>query len=99
LSTIYFGIIVSYKEARDLIEFFGWIKCGLCPIDLISIFNLESIPSNHRELFKKNEIEFFYSLSLDQQNRLIDRYNRECVDKYNQYMREEYQIEIDTFEY
>ena len=74
--------------SRDLIEFFAWIANGLGSYDIVMLefndFNDELLEnSSFVNNWTSNQIEFFFELGLEQQERLLTRYNRECVDSYN----------------
>lgn len=100
----HYNIILRSVEERDLIEFFGWIRCGLGIVDLMELQDLKNISDVYStdmcKLFGENEIKFFFGISLEYQLKLINRYNKECVDTYNLYIKNDYNnFEIDTFNY
>lgn len=78
-----------YHENKDLIDFFSWISTSLGVYDIVQLegleFNDENLDeSKYVKSWKKNDIEFFFSLSEDNKNYLIEKFNTECVDKYNE---------------
>lgn len=74
-----------YEEVSDLMEFFAWIANGL------GIHHINIIAQNDGDDFdyvtkwKENNIEFFFSLTDSEQNKLINQFNKECVDAYNDF--------------
>ena len=85
----YFGI---HNNERDLIEFFGWLRCGLGVYDISELQQLNSIEEVYEtemyKLFIQNEIIFFFGINDEYKQKLIDRYNSECIDRYNNLMAE-----------
>jgi len=83
----YYGI---YSNVKTLVYFFAWIKNQLCIIDFYDMFVTDK--TWHMDKAKElpeykfwlvNEIVFFFNLFKDQQVKLIDRYNKDCVETYN----------------
>jgi hypothetical protein len=77
---------------RQLIDFFAWLKNGLGVYDLYELDgSLDSIEEIEKsiiyQLWKVNEIKFFFGISHSMQMSLINRYNKDCIDKYNQCIR------------
>lgn len=88
----------------EIIEFLAWIKNGLGIYDLYTLAqpDLEEPESSGEEydldhfrdspfhqIWKINEIRWFFDLPIKAQNQLIERYNTECVDAYNRRIRDE----------
>ena len=78
---------ISSKREKELIEFFAWIKNGLCIIDLKNLEDPDVSPDNLCELIQQNEIIFFYGISDSSKQRLINKYNKEHVDRYNSFIK------------
>jgi len=85
--------MMSYYQIYDLFEkqlinFFSWLKNGLGVYDLYELdgmkYNTNEL-SQSAQLWKVNEIKFFFGIDRQAQTVLINRYNKECIDKYNQY--------------
>lgn len=77
---------VSWKEFHQIIEFFAWISNGL------AIFEINKMDCNGAKDYKsseyvqkwrKNDVVFFFWIPENQQKDLIKRYNKECVDRFN----------------
>jgi hypothetical protein len=75
---------------KDLIEFFAWIKNGMGIIDFYDLFDANMTMKHDQitEIFpyknwKVNEIVFFLNLTVPIQEKIIDKYNINCVDSYN----------------
>ena len=66
--------IYDVKRGHEALLFFSWIGNGLGPSD---------IDAQAISLWRKNEIRYFWSLDEARQQSLIDRYNIECIDRYN----------------
>lgn len=89
------GRMLSYYHIYDdnekqLINFFSWLKNGIGQYDLYeldrTLTNLNEIDqSNLYQLWKINEIKFFFGIDRQKQLILINRYNVECIDRYNNY--------------
>jgi len=90
------GRVMSYYKIYDdfsnqLINFFAWLKNGLGIYDLFELDGtLEQIKDIEKsqlyQLWKINEIKFFFGINGQKKNRLINRYNVECIDSYNRYI-------------
>jgi hypothetical protein len=83
----YFSLIEI--DACELVEFFAWIKNGLGSYDLTVLefneFTNELCQrSNYVQKWKANQVTFFFDLSDQLKLSLIYRYNKECVDAYNE---------------
>lgn len=83
--------ILSYLQIYDtqLVEFLAWLKNGIGIFDLHSMqTEVSSIDDvENTQLYKfwsKNEIVFFFAIDKILQDTLITRYNKECVDTYNE---------------
>lgn len=77
----YFGYSSRYYNNKQLLEFFAWIKNMLGEYDLRDLDKSGQLIN----LWKNNnEIDFFFMANILVQNNLISRYNRECVDRYNE---------------
>lgn len=77
---------------RQLINFFAWLKNGLGIYDLYKLdessTSIEEIEKSQiYQLWKVNEIIFFSNINDNKKSLLVDRYNKDCIDKYNQYIR------------
>ena len=76
-------------NVRELIEFFAWIANGLGAYDIVMLeFNDFSDELHQQSTYipkwKKNQITFFFELPEGIQASLLARYNKECVDAYNE---------------
>lgn len=89
--------MMSYYQIYDdygnqLINFFAWLKNGLGVYDLFELDGtLDQIKdvdkSQLYQLWKINEIKFFFGIDEQKRCLLIDRYNADCIDNYNRYIR------------
>jgi len=75
-------------DASELIEFFAWIANGLGSYDITVLefndFNDELCQrSTYVQKWSANQVTFFFDLSEKVKLDLINRYNKECVDAYN----------------
>jgi hypothetical protein len=81
---------LSWEQGYALLEFLHWTRYSLGPVDICALefgkYDEESMTkSSYLEKWKTNEILFFfYILSGKQKEKLITRYNTECVDRYNE---------------
>jgi hypothetical protein len=75
LLLFYFDLVD--ESDQQLMEFFSWIAT--------KFFHYQSheLESPNMHLWKQNNIEFYFSLSMHDQNTLIEKYNRDCVTQYN----------------
>ena len=79
------------RECSEILEFFAWIANGLGSYNITMLefndYNEELIEkSNYVKLWKENQIDFFFELPDLLKNKLIDQYNKDCVDSYNEMM-------------
>lgn len=86
----YYQIYDDFKN--QLINFFAWLKNMLGVYDLFELDGtLDQIDEIDKspiyQLWKVNEIKFFFGIDEQKQLVLINRYNVDCIDKYNQYIR------------
>ena len=77
------------RGTGELVEFFSWIANGLGSYNITMLefndFNEELCQkSSFVKSWSKNQVEFFFGLSEQKQQELIDQYNKECVDSYNE---------------
>jgi len=75
-------------DASELIEFFAWIANGLGSYDITVLefndFNDELCQkSTYVQKWQDNQVTFFCDLPEQVKLDLINRYNKECVDAYN----------------
>jgi len=74
----YFGLCTSnsgQQNASDIIEFMAWLKSSamICK-DYVGINKWKVV----------NEIELYFMLTGEQQNNVIDMYNKKVIDGYNE---------------
>jgi hypothetical protein len=89
LLLLYFNM--KYNECHNMIDFFVWISESLSILDVLEfeglIYSNKNIEqSKYIKSWKKNNIRFFYSLPHEDKQKLIRRYNIECVENYNRYL-------------
>ena len=80
---------MNWNEFHGIIEFFAWISNSLAVFEISQmecpeIKNYQK--SQYVKKWKENDIHFFFDLPLDKQNHLIQRYNVECIDRFNEMM-------------
>jgi len=86
----YFKIYTDHDyELYELIEFFGWLKNYFNIYGILDLFSdtmttiSEARESEPYNLWLQNEIIFFFGIDTNYQQKLINKYNVECVDSYN----------------
>ncbi len=67
------NFLYKYNITDDLIEFFSWIKNYLMATDVGAIY--ASRGDDLVKRWKDNEIQFFFFLTVDARQLLVDRYN------------------------
>lgn len=75
-----------YSDNNELMEFLAWIANGLGIIDIINLEGIsynDKLNSQYIPKWRQNEIKFFFDLDVIKQQLLIDRYNKDCVDQFN----------------
>jgi hypothetical protein len=83
----YFGL--SWEEGHPLVEFLHWTRYSLGPYDICILefgeYNEQLIKKcSYVEKWRTNEITFFFFVLNEQQReKLIKRYNKDSVDRYN----------------
>lgn len=70
------GLQIHHDE---LIEFMSWIANGLGVHDIAELKKVGVSKSQYIDSWRKNQIEFFFSLSEADQQSLIERYNLTCI--------------------
>jgi hypothetical protein len=84
----YFGL--SFEDGHPLVEFLHWTRYSLGPYDICILefgsYSEELMKKcSYVEKWKNNEVLFFFFVLNDQQRaKLIENYNRDSVDKYNE---------------
>ena len=74
------------SDINEIIYFFGWLTNSLNKYEINEILSLNDKDSlSKNEALLRNDIVFFFSLSNEQRNLLINKYNIECVDKFNDF--------------
>lgn len=68
-------------EGNNIIEFFAWITNWLNKFEVKKLTDKMEII---QLWINKNSILFFFSLEENKQKHLIEKYNKECIDVYNQ---------------
>lgn len=71
------------QEANELVEFMAWISNLLKPIDILKLNDIDYDNDNDVDInnidcikqWKENNIVYFFSLSIDKQNIIINLYN------------------------
>jgi len=94
---------MSRSDGYGLLEFLHWIRYSVSPYDLCILefgaYNEELMnKSSFVEKWEKNEILFFFTLTDEQKESLIKRYNEDCVDAYNEHCRHTDKIGSDNDE-
>lgn len=73
--------------AMESVDFMAWISNMLGIYEIKTILDEDGRPANRQfdlvELWRVKPISFFYSLSHASQTALCRRYNRDCIDSYN----------------
>ena len=88
---------MNRKEYHDYIEFFAWISNGLSIVEINKMDHdgvKDYKSSDYVQRWKRNDIEFFFWLPTNQQKSLIGRYNRECVDRFNEMIKDDHDDDI-----
>lgn len=90
-SRMMFYFKIYDDNENQLINFFAWLKNGLGPYDLFELDGtLDQVKDIEKsqlyQLWKINEIKFFFGINEQKRNLLINRYNKECIDTYNRYI-------------
>lgn len=68
---LYFGICA--EEKCEMIEFFKWLNNEIYHLEL----NIDKLPNDY--------IKFYFTLSEEKQKELITKFNKDCIDKFNEY--------------
>lgn len=76
-----------YDDNKQLINFCSWLKNGIGIHDLYeldgALNKIDDInQSELYQLWKINEIKFFFGINYNKQLSLINKYNKECIDAY-----------------
>ena len=77
---------MDWKEFDDYIEFFAWISNGLAIYEINQMDSggvKDYKTSEYVQKWKKNDVDFFFWLPVEQKTLLVKRYNKECVDRFN----------------
>ena len=79
---------------NEIMEFVAWLANGLGSYDITMIefdhFSQELIEkSTFVKLWQKNQVEFFFGLPEEKKLDLLKRYNKECIDSYNELIRKD----------
>lgn len=87
---------LTCTKDNEIMEFLAWLANGLGIYDIVIIefdnYNNElSDKSTFVKLWQKNQVEFFFGLTQDKQISLVKRYNKECVDSYNELQKDRYE--------
>lgn len=60
-----------------IIEFFAWISYGLGKYEIANLSDTYSEEITFIKKWEKNDIDFFFSLPIEKQTNLVNRYNKE----------------------
>lgn len=80
-----------YDNIYEIIDFFAWISHGLGPYHIKELKPADE-NDNYLLKWKANNIEFYFSLSDDLQIKLVNKFNKTCIDKYNDYIKKSMNI-------
>lgn len=81
---------LPWEDTHELIEFLGSISTGLGTYDIVELDGIEFSQKENSKLLstwqsKTSDVAFFFSLTKELQEKLIDKYNK-GVDAYNKQM-------------
>jgi hypothetical protein len=97
----HFGIPSYIPNTQSMMEFFAWIKDNLGGYDIVRLEGLYEIENcENSPMYKNwsrlmNEIQFYYSLTSEQKDILISRFNKEVVEPYNRMDSDDIKQEFD----
>jgi hypothetical protein len=78
---------MSWSKAHCIIEFLNWVTNSLGTCDILQLDGKAEHEINDSQLFAQwvnqtNDIEFFFSLTEEQQNKFIEKYNSNYLDRF-----------------